>query len=217
MKLYSVVGSGNCRKVEATIKHLGLQVDIEYLDFFVGDLTTPAYLSINPTGRVPALVDNDLNLWESNAIMQYLADKVPGNTLFPGDAQARADIVRWQSWELAHFNNALASLTYESVLKPQLMQQEPNQHTVESSMLSLKEHAAVLDNYMDGREYISGNNLTLADYSIINIEGFKDMTPFDWTGYPHLGAYFDRMRAEPHWAATAPTSPEVIGRKPEAA
>jgi glutathione S-transferase len=214
MKLYAVVGSGNSRKVQATASSLGIDLDVEYLDFFAGDLTRPEFLALNPNGRVPTLVDGDFTLWESNAIMQYLADKVTGNPLFPQDPQTRADIVRWQCWELAHFNNALAMIAYQTVLKAQLLKQEPNQPVVDYAIDSLSEFAGVLDGHLSGRDYVVGNGITLADYSIINIEGFKEIIPFDWSGYPGLNAYFDRMRADPHWASTAPASPEAIGRKP---
>jgi len=217
MKLYVIVGSGNCRKVQATIDNLGLKVDVEYLGLLDGDLAKPEYLALNPNGRVPTLVDGDFSLWESDAIMQYLADKVPGNSLFPRDPQVRADIVRWQCWELAHFNNALATITFETVLKPQLLQQEPDQPVVDAASESLKGFARVLEDHLADRDYVVGNGITLADYSMINIEGFKELIPFDWSGYPRVNAYFDRLRADPHWAGTAPESMEAIGRRPHAA
>ena len=217
MKLYAVVGSGNCRKVQATINNLGLAVDIEYLDFFAGDLARPDYLALNPNGRVPTLRDGEFTLWESNAIMQYLADKVPGNELFPRDPQTRADVVRWQCWELAHFNNAFAMVAFQTVLKAEFLQQEANQPVVEYGLESLNEFTGVLENHLADRDYLVGNNITLADYSMINIEGFKEMIPFDWSPYPRVSAYFERMRADPHWARTAPESPAALGRKPDAA
>ena len=80
----------------------------------------------------------------------------------------------------------------------------------------LARHAPVLDAVLQGRRYLVGNDITLADYSMIHLEGFKEMSPFDWPPYPNLHAYFDRMRAAPHWAGTAPASPQDIGRKPAA-
>jgi glutathione S-transferase len=77
--------------------------------------------------------------------------------------------------------------------------------------------AAVLDAHMAGRTYVSGNGLTLADYAMIPLEGFKDMMPFDWKPYPSLNVYFDRMRKVEHWSKTAPARPELMGRKPRAA
>ena len=77
--------------------------------------------------------------------------------------------------------------------------------------------ADVLEGHLAGRDYVVGDDLTLADYSIVNIEGFKEAIPFDWSPYPNINAYFDRLRADPYWAATAPASVEEIGRKPAAA
>jgi len=217
MKLYVVAGSGNCRKVQATINSLNMTVDLEYLDLIDGDLAKPEYLALNPNGKVPVLVDGDFSLWESNAIMQYLADRVPDNTLFSQEAHIRADIIRWQCWELAHFNNALASVTFETVFKPKLLQLKPDQSTVDAAAESLKTFSSVLEDHLTDRDYVVGNNITLADYSLANLEGFMEMIPFDWSAYPRVKAYFKRLRTDPHWANTAPESLETIGRRPNAA
>jgi glutathione S-transferase len=215
MKLYIVVGSPNCRKVLAVIDHLGTPIDIEYLDFFAGDLMSPDYAAVNPNRMVPALRDDGFVLWESNVIMQYLADTMPGNTLFPKEAKTRADIVRWQCWELAHYNKAFGALSFETVAKPQFMKSEPDRAVVEWAKRELARFAPVLDSHMKDREYAVGDGITLADYSLIHQESFKEAVPFDWSPYPNLNAYYERMRAASHWAATAPRSPEAIGRRPK--
>lgn len=217
MRLYYVVGSPNSRKVHAVINHLGLEhVQFEYLDFFSGEMKAPDYLGINPNGMVPALVDGTFTLWESNAIMQYLAAKAPANSLFPKDEAARADIVRWQCWELAHFNKALGVLSFEAVAKPRFMNMTPDADAVSWSKRELARHAPVLDAALKGRKYLVGNDITLADYSMAHLEGFKDLSPFDWSPYSHLNTYFERMRAAPHWANTAPANPAEAGRRPAA-
>lgn len=213
MKLYTVVGSPNCRKVHAVASHLGIKLDLEYLDFFAGDLMTPEYTAINPNRMVPALRDGDLVLWESNAIMQYLADTVPGNTLFPREPRVRADIVRWQCWELAHFNKAFGLLTYEAVLKPNYLKMEGDREAVRLAQINLTRFAPVLDAHLKGREFVVGSNVTLADYSMIHMVDFQAAVPFDWKPYVNINAYFERGRALPHWAGTAPADPETIGRK----
>ncbi len=217
MKLYNVVGSPNCRKVLAVINHLGLDVEIAYLDFFSGDLTSTKYLRINPNGRVPALRDGDFSLWESNAIMQYLADQVPGNSLFPDDPATRADIVRWQCWELAHYNRAFGTLAFETVAKPQFALGEPDAALVANALEDMNQFAPVLEGHLTSRDYAVGDDITLADYSLIHVEPFKEQIPFDWSGYPNLNAYYERMRAVPHWAQTAPGDNQALGRKPDAA
>src|SRR5260370_19137630 len=118
MKLHTFVGSPNGRKVEALINHLGLDIEIEYHDFFAGDLRSPDFAALNPNAMVPTLIDGSFKLWESNAIMQYLADEAGSQALFPRDRQKRADITRWQFWESAHFNNSFTPLAFETVVKP---------------------------------------------------------------------------------------------------
>jgi len=217
MKLYYVVGSPNCRKVLSVINHLDLDMDMEYLDFFTGDLATDAYRGVNPNAKVPTLVDGAFTLWESNAIMQYLADLTPGNTLLPNYPKVRADITRWQCWELAHYNNAFGTLAFETVLKPQFNLGQANLPVAENAKENLIRFAAVLEKHMENRQYAVGEEVTLADYSLTHIEAFKDAVPFDWSAYPNVNAYYDRMRNNKHWASTAPESMEAIGRIPATA
>jgi len=214
MKLYAVVGSPNCRKVWAVIDHLGLKVDTEYCDFFTGELRSADYLGINPNGKVPALVDGPLQLWESNAIMQYLADQTPGQTVFPNDSRTRADITRWQCWELAHYNKALGVLSFETVAKPGFLGLPPDAALAAWGASELSQFAPVLDAHMKGRRYAVGDTITIADYSLIHLEPFKAAVPFDWSPYPHLNEYYERMADVSHWAKTAPPSREAIGRRP---
>ena len=212
MKLYAIVGSPNSRKVLSVINHLGIEVEVEYLDLFQGDHKTPAYAVLNPNGMVPTLVDGDLKLWESNAIIQYLADKAEDEVLFPSDNAKRADIVRWQCWELAHFNQAFGTLAFESVAKPSFMELPGNEGVIAWSKEQLTRFATVLNNHLQDRSYVVGDTITLADYSMVHVEFFKEAVPFDWAPYPHLNEYFERMRQSPHWAATAPTNNEAIGK-----
>lgn len=204
MKLYAIVGSPNSRKVLSVINHLGLDVEIEYLDLFQGHHQTPEYLNINPNGMVPALIDGDLKLWESNAIIQYLADKAGDHTLFPAAPEKRADVVRWLCWELAHFNQAFGTLAFEAVAKPSYMQAPSNEAVVSWSQENLSRFAAVLDSHLQSRSFMCGEEITLADYAMIHVEFFKESVPFDWTPFPNLNAYYERMSKNPHWASTAP-------------
>ena len=103
MKLYCFPPSSNSRKVLAVVRQLGIDVETEIVDLSAGAQRRPEYLAIEPSGRTPALVDGDFRLGESNAIMQYLAATAPQNGLWPRDERMRADISRWQCWQLAHW------------------------------------------------------------------------------------------------------------------
>jgi glutathione S-transferase len=117
MKLYGFAPSPNTWKVRAVAAHLGVPLELEMVDLLKGGSHTPDYLAINPTGRTPALVDGDFKLWESTAIMQYIASRKP-NSLWPKDARVQADIARWQSWQLAHFSKeACEPLIFQRLVK----------------------------------------------------------------------------------------------------
>jgi len=213
MKLYVVSGSPNARKVQSVAGHLGLEITQVFLDFSRGDTKSPGYLEINPTGRVPALEDDGFVLWESNAINKYLCSKCPDNTLYPVDPRVQADIDRWLSWELAHYNQQLGILTFQTVVKPNFFGQPPDAPLVAWSVRNLRAHADVLERHLEGKRYLVGDDITLADYAMIHVELLKDMTSFDWSPYPNINDYYDRMRAVPHWARTA-VPLEEAGRIP---
>lgn len=210
MQLYVANGSTNCRKVQAVLGRLGAEIETIFLDYRKGDLRSAAFLRMNPTGKVPVLEDDGFFLWESNAINRYVCDLHPGNTLYPAERKTRADIERWLSWELAHFNDQLGILSFQTVLKPTVFGEEPDDRLVAWSMEMLKGHAAVLDRHLDGRDHMVGDGLTIADYAVAHLEQVKDLTPFDWSPYANVDAFFARMRADPHWAATAAAPDEFV-------
>ncbi len=212
MKLYAIVGSPNSRKVLAVINHLGLDIEIEYLDLFSGEHKQPQYVSLNPNAMVPTFIDGDISLWESNAIIQHLAETSGTNGLYPNDQLVRADINRWLCWELAHFNQAFGTLALEAVAKPKFMGTKGDDAVINWASQNLVRFAEVLEQHLQGRQFMVGDAITLADYALVHVEFFKESIPFDWEPYPNVNAYFERMRKAPHWAATAPSKTEEIGK-----
>lgn len=207
MKLYTLPASPNGRKVIAVMHHLGQDIDIEYLDFARGEISSRDFLAINPNGMVPVLVEGSMRLWESNAITQYLADKSGDSSLYPRDLGVRVDINRWQLWEQAHFNRAFGTLVFEGLIKPRFGMGEAPEDLIAFCLRELSRFAPVLDAHLAGREVLVGNDITIADYSMICLEKYRDATPFDWSGYHNINRYFDRMRSTEAWVAAAPPAP----------
>jgi glutathione S-transferase len=104
MRLYIFPPSGRVLAIVALKNHLALECELQPIDLSQGDQLTPQYLALNPNRKMPTLEDNGFVLWESNAILFYLAAKRPESGLWPGDLQAQADVVRWLSWESAHWD-----------------------------------------------------------------------------------------------------------------
>ena len=146
------------------------------------DLTRPrtaAYLALNPTGRTPTLIDGDFILWESNAIMQYLASR-SGNSLWPENPRTRADITRWQSWQLAHWGaDACQPLTFQRLVKKILNLGPPDAAVVAKATEVFNREARMLDAHLASPSYLVGNALTLADIAIAS-----NLINFQYLGFP---------------------------------
>jgi len=160
MKLYTNLFSPNARKVHAVANELGIELETQTLDLRAGEQRTPEYLALNPNGKVPTLVDGDTVLWESNAIMCYLAGK--GDTeLWPKSAK-RYDILRWMFWESNHLTNALNRLFGQKFFN----RDNPDQGIIDHATKDFRKYAEVLDAQLANNAHVTGDTLTLADFAI---------------------------------------------------
>ncbi|NJK38931.1 MAG: glutathione S-transferase family protein [Oscillatoriales cyanobacterium RM2_1_1] len=203
MKLYYFPPSPNSSKVHAVAIHLQLPLELEYVDIVKGESQTPAFFKLNPTGRTPVLQDGDFILWESTAIMQYLASQVP-NSLLPDDLPSRVDILRWMSWQLAHWYQACQALTYENFVKRLLQQGEPDAQIVQRATQRFHQEAIALNQHLAEREYLVGQTLTLADFSVAGDLTYAVPGQFPLEDYPHIRAWYHRVEALPAWQQTLP-------------
>ena len=204
MKLYGFPPSPNTWQVRALASYLGAPLEFEFVDLAKGGAQTPAFLAINPTGRTPALTDGDFKLWETMAIMQYVAGKKP-NALWPNDARTRADITRWQSWNLAHWNrDACVPLLFEGFVKQLLKLGEPDQAAIAKGTEAFGKEAGMLDAHLAKQKYIVGDALTIADFAVAAPLFYAREAKLPLTRYPHVHAWFERVSALPCWRETAP-------------
>ena len=148
MKLYGFPASPNTWKVRALAAYLKTPLEFEFVDLLQGAQHTPAYLALNPTGRTPTLVDGDFKLWESNAILQYLASKST-TPLYPSDARGRADVTRWLCWDLAHWGaQACQPLIFENLVKKFVNMGPPDAAAVAKATEALNKEAKMLDAHL---------------------------------------------------------------------
>jgi glutathione S-transferase len=104
MELYVLPPSPRALKVIALKNHLGLDCETRLVDLSKDEHLTPEFARLNPNKKMPVLVDEDFVLWESNAILHYLASKKPESGLWPAEPQRQADVLRWLSWKSAHWD-----------------------------------------------------------------------------------------------------------------
>ena len=204
MKLIGFPPSPNTWKVRAVAAHLGVPLEFEFVDLTKGASHTPDYLALNPTGRAPVLIDGDFKLWESAAIMQYIASGKP-NSLWPDDARTRADIMRWQSWHLAHFGKeGCEPLLFQRLVKAILNLGPPDEAIVAKGLECFNRETAVLDAHLAKQPYLVGNALTLADFSVASPLFYAERADLPLAPYANVKAWFGRVSALPCWQETMP-------------
>jgi glutathione S-transferase len=201
MKLHYGTLSSNSRRVRMTAKLLNLP-----LDEIAVDLRNPADRAslgaINPNSKVPVLVDGDFVLWESIAIMQYLCDVTPGQTLYPTEPRARAEINRWLSWAQAHWSPAIGGISWENVWKKLVSGEGPDVAHVKRNEAFLAQFATVLDNHLANRTWLAGNAVTLADIAVAVPLMMTKLARLPMRPYQNVQAWYDRVRDLPAWHET---------------
>jgi len=207
MKLYGFPPSPNTWKVRAVAAQLGVSLDLEFVD--LTKPRTPDYLALNPVGRTPTLVDGDFILSESNAIMQYLAGRA-ANTLWPNDARSRADITRWQCWQLAHWSSeGCQPLIFNRLVKKLLNLGPPDEAAVAKGTEAFNREARLLDAHLSKHSYLVGNAVTLADFAVAAQLFYTKEAELPVAPYPKLRDWFTRVSALPAWRDTAPARPSA--------
>ncbi|HET6612314.1 MAG TPA: glutathione S-transferase family protein [Kofleriaceae bacterium] len=202
MRLYHHPFSFNARRAVMAAFQLGLSPELVLVDLGRGEQRNPEFLAKNPNGSVPVLEDDDgFILWESNAIMQYLADKTPGHTLYPTELRARADVNRWLFWSAHHFTPAVSILCWEHVIKPILGAGDPDPARVARGMEEVTRRAGVLNEHLATRPWIAQDTLTLADLAIAAPLTVLDQAklPINAEDHSHIMAWLKNMQDLDAW------------------
>jgi glutathione S-transferase len=202
MKLYHDPITVNCRKVLAGFGLMSVSFEKSHVSYLGGGHKAPEYLEINPNGALPALVDGDFKLWESNAILQYAAEKAGAFAYYPREPKMRADIHRWQLWESAHWYPSCYVYLIENVAKP-MMNTEPDQAAIDREAPNWHRLANVLEKRLTDQAWICGHSVTLADIAVaapMHLHPYQKL-PLDI--YPNIQRWMtERVEELPCWKAT---------------
>jgi glutathione S-transferase len=202
MRLYIFPPSGRVLAIVALKNHLALECELQPIDLSQGDQLTPQYLALNPNRKMPTLEDNGFVLWESNAILFYLAAKRPESGLWPGDLQAQADVVRWLSWESAHWDaESCGMVSFEKSSKAVLGLGAPDPAFVARGEQNFKRFAAVLDLSLRGKTWLLGERLTIADFSVGGLVPSAERMGLPLADFPEIVRWYRGLAALPGWRA----------------
>jgi glutathione S-transferase len=155
--------SSNVQKVLWLLAELGIPCErVDYGGPFGGN-KDPAYLKLNPNGVVPTLIDGETVVWESNTILRYIANRFGPTPLYPAEAAPRALCERWMDWQLGALNAPITQL-YIALIRTPADQRNP--HAVATLTAQVGAHFKLIDGWLEGRTYLAGDDLTLADIAL---------------------------------------------------
>lgn len=201
MKYYTEPGSGSCRRVSAVIEFLNMDVEEIFIDLLSDASQQPEYLAINPNGMVPVLIDNDIVLWEASAIMIYLCEKTGDTQLFP-QGPARYDVLRWMFWAAEHFRQP-APLYFEERLVSKFMGIPPDPVRIAQANRLMNTFTPILDAHLKNRRYVTGNQVTLADFDLAAPLSQMARTGIPYHQYPNIMRWYQHLsNTVPAWRVT---------------
>ena len=193
-KLYGIAGSRAIRSLWA-IEETG--IDYEHVPVGFGeDSKTAEYLAINPNGRIPALEDGDLILFESMAINLYLA-KTYGGGLYPGDAAAEALAIQWSLWGISEIEDLQVRIAVQKFFLPE-DQRDPA--VIAAAEASLARPFKVLDRHLDGRDWLVGDAFSIADLNLAGVMSLLQLVQVDVSGYANIQRWASACYARPAYA-----------------
>lgn len=210
MRLHVFPPSPRATKVMAAVFHLDLACEMRVVNLFKGEQHAPAYAALNANERMPTLEDGDFVLWESNAILFYLASKKPESGLWPAGARAQADALRWMEWEAAHLTPGVSPLAFERVVKKLAGLGEPDPAELARGERELHRAAPVLEAHLRGRRWLVGDAPTVADFAIGTAFVLAGPAEYPLEKYPEIVRWYAGLSALPGWqkalaaAAAAP-------------
>lgn len=202
IRLYTTTLSGHGHRVKLFLSILGLPYEVVELDMKAGDNRTPEYLKINPFGQVPTIIDGDIVLFDSNAILVYLAKRYGDASWLPDDPQGAATVQRWLSLAAGQIAYGPCAARLVNVFGADL--------ELDRAQAIAKKLFALLDTELSQKRYANGDNLTVADiaahtYIAHAPEGGVSLAP-----YPHLRAWLERIERVPGYVAMPTTKAGLV-------
>ena len=190
IRLWGRLSSINVRKVVFTLQHLGLRFERIDAGAQFGIVRTPEYLARNPNAMVPLLEDDGFDLWESNAIVRYLAAKHANGAFYPQDLRGRFDAERWMDWQQTTLNHAGREAFIQLIRTPM---EQRDAGAIEKSVAATEPLWDLLEAQLQGRRFLAGDVITIADVPIAcEMHRWRGL-PLPSLARPRLDAWYSRL------------------------
>ncbi|MFT5782653.1 MAG: glutathione S-transferase [Pseudomonas sp.] len=191
-KVYGDYRSGNCYKIKLLLELLGLEYQWVAMDILKGDTQTEAFLAKNPNGKIPVLeLEDGTCLWESNAILNFLAD---GSAFLPNEPRLRTQVLQWQFFEQYSHEPYVAVARFI-----QLYQGLPAERLEEYAICQVRGYKAlkVMELQLSRTPFLVGEHYSIADITLYAFTHVADEGGFDLSDYPAILGWLARVASQP--------------------
>jgi glutathione S-transferase len=200
LKVWGRLSSINVQKLVWCLDEIGASFERVDAGGEHGVVNGPEYRAMNPNGLVPTLEEDGFVLWESNAIVRYLAAKHPEARLWPEDLRVRADADRWMDWQATASTPALRDAFWGLIRTPP---EKRDEAAIRRSVEKTDENMAILDRWLANRAYVAGEAFTAGDIAVGCYAHRALNMPIDIQQRPNVTAWYERLMARPGAAQIA--------------
>jgi glutathione S-transferase len=188
--LYATIGSGNCFKPFLAMKQLKMPFYVTLIDVLKGETRQPAYLAVNSNGTVPYLrLADGRGIGESNAMLWHLAE---GSDLIPGDSYLRAKVLQWMFFEQSSLEPFISPARFFISIVPS--RRAEREKDIATWQERGRKGLRLLDDHLQGRQFLVGDQYTIADISLYGYTHVAEEGGFDFGQYPAVGAWIARVQ-----------------------
>lgn len=175
-------------KVRYVLNALELSYEFKQLNMMAGEHKQEDHLRRHPAGKVPAIQDGDFTLFESNAIIRYYAD-TNGSKFYPKDPKARALVDEWMDFTSIHIGNGITRVVFNTVFAPIVPGATVDQESLKCGHEFLDKYLPVVDTQLGETKYIAGEELTLADFTLLATLDPAEAGKIDLAKYPNISKW----------------------------
>ena len=200
LKIYTYPLTVNGLKMSLIKNYLNIEPEIKFVNLFNGEQKSKSFLELNPNGQIPVVKNGNTVIYESNAIMFYLASKYQSN-LWPESIEQQSQVLQWLFWQGNQWGSAVMPYAQERVLRP-FWGIKANDTPVEKLDQKFHAVAEIFDSSLCGKTTLIAESFTLADLSISSFLIFSDEAKIPLQKYENINRWLDNIKQQPWWIKT---------------
>ena len=197
IKLYGMGLSFNVSKIRYCLNYLNLTYDWVQINPIAGENRTPEFMSISPTGKIPAIEIDGFNLFESNSINRYLA-AISNSSIYPQDAKKRAVVDAWMDYAAIHVAHAVGRVLFNRVFAP-MTGQKADEESIRVGLEFLDKYFPVLEKQLSQNPYLAGKEFSLADINLLAILDPCELAQITIERYPTIKKWRTGLKSQPFY------------------